>query len=520
MARITNTAVHLAASAQQTLDDTVCSILAQPEVLFLTYLRKHLPATSTTCHLKRRNLLLAYGRRFNLLPPAPARQGWDLVINAAEARRSRFIISSIAAYATEYGLPPADFSPCHLREWGQEQRERGGRGEDYIPRAEKIFRHTLRRGDLHQAFPLFDLTSRKLPPFSLFVKDMDEPLRADVTGLIEWARAQTAAGNLRIGESIVVQLEALCGYAVIVRNDMKGAASVEPMLTEGFLREYVDWLHRDRKNKRQSMHQKIAGLKTLLLFHPRFKNSDVSWWASLLDNVEREPKSVTDARREERSLPYEDHLAALRRMRTERLSAENLEPKDLAWKVRDELLMTLAVKLAWDPMLIRICRVDGPSPNLFKGPPMNRPDLEFTPSAKKALKANPRAMLWQFDFEKEWGAGAFGFVIRDAASLLDEYMSHHRGVLIGKHEDPGTLFFSRVLKPFSKMTLLIAIRRLTKKFAGKEVSPASIRVSFTDDWLIEHEKDYITLANILMVGLPYIQQRFDPDWQPQATRRR
>jgi hypothetical protein len=49
----------------------------------------------------------------------------------------------------------------------------------------------------------------------------------------------------------------------------------------------------------------------------------------------------------------------------------------------------------------------------------------LTPAAEQALKHEPSVDLWQFDFEPEWGVGAFGIVIDPVAPLLDEYMGEH-----------------------------------------------------------------------------------------------
>jgi hypothetical protein len=57
-------------------------------------------------------------------------------------------------------------------------------------------------------------------------------------------------------------------------------------------------------------------------------------------------------------------------------------------------------------------------------------------------------------------------------------------------------------------------------FAGRRVTADTMRISFTDYWLIEHQGDYVTLANILMISLDSVQQRFDPDYQPSFNRGR
>lgn len=48
----------------------------------------------------------------------------------------------------------------------------------------------------------------------------------------------------------------------------------------------------------------------------------------------------------------------------------------------------------------------------------------------------------------------------------------------------------------------------------------TIRISFSDYWLIERERDYLNLANILMIRLDSVQRQFDPDFHPSFNRRR
>jgi hypothetical protein len=118
---------------------------------------------------------------------------------------------------------------------------------------------------------------------------------------------------------------------------------------------------------------------------------------------------------------------------------------------------------------------------------IDRPGLKFTPAAEQALKHEPSVDLWQFDFEPEWGAGAFGIVIDPVAPLLDEYMGEHRKLLARDGEDPETLFFCRREGPLCKHTLNYLIASLTHRFAGNRVTDDTMRISFTDCWLIENQ---------------------------------
>jgi hypothetical protein len=91
--------------------------------------------------------------------------------------------------------------------------------------------------------------------------------------------------------------------------------------------------------------------------------------------------------------------------------------------------------------------------------------------------------------------------------------------MIGNGQDPGTLFFTRNLKPLSKTDLGLIVAKWTDKF-HRRVTPETIRNSFIDFWLIKQPKDFIGLRNILMISLESIQVRFDRDYSPTLNRGR
>jgi hypothetical protein len=519
MLRLSQTADQLAESAGKVPETAGIRLVVDGETEFLKHLHeKRWGTTASSLHVGRRNMLLRYAQRLGLLQPETINSDWDAVVDAAGYERC--MVRSIITYAKIQSLSPAEFTQIDLDRWRKQRVQQEGIAMTALDQAEKAFRRALRKGNLQKLFPKFNAAKRTQPAFSLFMENMEQPLKADVRSIVEWARAEAAKGSLRIGESIRIQLEALCGYAVNILQ-IEDLDSVDPLLTEAFLTEYVHWLYAVRGRSRASVRPLVSGLHTILLHHPRFAEQNITWWPNLLGHIDREPNSATEDRREERALPYEKLLAALKRMRRTRLSGKTLSPKPLAWMVHDELLMMFAVLHVWHPGIIRSCRVNDPAANVFKREVrIDRPGLKLTPAAEQALKHEPSVDLWQFDFEPEWGVGAFGIVIDPVALLLDEYMGEHRKVLVGDGEDPGTLFFCRRGGPLCKHTLKYLIAKLTHSFAGKRVTADTMRISFTDYWLIEHQGDYVTLANILMISLDSVQQRFNPDYQPSFNRGR
>jgi hypothetical protein len=194
---------------------------------------------------------------------------------------------SIVTYAKIHSLSPTEFTQIHLDGWRKQRVQQEGITLTALDQAEKAFRRALRKGKLQRLFPKFNAAKRTQPAFSLFMEDMEHPLKADVRSIIEWAKAEAAKGSLRIGESILIQLEALCGYAVNILQ-IKDLDSVGPVLTEAFLTVYVDWLYEVRGRSRASIRPLISGLHTILLHHPRFAEQSITWWPNLLGHIDRD----------------------------------------------------------------------------------------------------------------------------------------------------------------------------------------------------------------------------------------
>ena len=517
MAKLSETARLLALSVGKTPETAEPEILIQGEAQFFARLKDQEFSTDASFHhLVRRDSLMHYAHKFGLLQQGVTRTEWDEVLDVAGYEA--YMLHSIIAYARLCGLKAAEFTQNDLDEWKEQRLERENAKPISADRSESAFRRALRRDNLQKLFPMFNAAKRKQPAFSLPMEKMKEPLQADVRGIVEWALAEAESQTLRIGKEFLIQLETLCGYAVNILL-MKHLTCLDPLLSKEFLTGYVVWLYEVRKRSRSSIRTLISGLHTVLLHHPRFAQNDITWWPKLLGQIEREPMSGVEARREGRSLSYEQHIAGLKKMDRARVNAKSGDPKTLAWMAHDQLIWMAAVMMVWHPRLIRICLVKGSSANL-KQLPNDRPGLALTGAAKRARKEDKHAALWQFDFERQWGEGAFGFIIEPVAGLLDEYMRKQRPILIGKRKDPGTLFFTRRLTPLSKHTVNDAICRLTYKFAGRRVTADTIRISFSDYWLIERERDYLNLANILMIRLDSVQRQFDPDFHPSFNRRR
>jgi hypothetical protein len=105
--------------------------------------------------------------------------------------------------------------------------------------------------------------------------------------------------------------------------------------------------------------------------------------------------------------------------------------------------MLWPVILPWRQKNIRDCKVIGVDSNLFKAP-IGPFSMATQPSwVTKQDRVSPGTSLWQIRFgayETKTKIEVHAFLPYELVPLLEEYLSIHRRVLIGKSEDPGTLF--------------------------------------------------------------------------------
>jgi integrase len=82
-------------------------------------------------------------------------------------------------------------------------------------------------------------------------------------------------------------------------------------------------------------------------------------------------------------------------------------------------------------------------------------------------------------------------------SLLEEYVSQWRSVLLNGRPDPGTLFLDKNGRSFDRNALAILVGKLALVHGGRRVTPHIFRDIFAFRWLDDHPHDYLTLSKLL-----------------------
>jgi hypothetical protein len=76
-----------------------------------------------------------------------------------------------------------------------------------------------------------------------------------------------------------------------------------------------------------------------LRHNPRYKNMDLSWFESIIDQMPIESQSTIDRRKAKKYIPYEEAEQIPGRIRTQRTKTKAPNPRTLAIHARNELLM-------------------------------------------------------------------------------------------------------------------------------------------------------------------------------------
>jgi integrase len=166
----------------------------------------------------------------------------------------------------------------------------------------------------------------------------------------------------------------------------------------------------------------------------------------------------------------------------------------------NELLMLWFLLLPWRQRNIRELRVGGSNPNLFKAP------IGHYCTATKPLwvveqeQMSPTASFWQVRFspsETKMKHPVQLFLPAELVSLLEDYLSTHRAVLVGNHADLGTLFVNHKGKPMNVGQMRNRVKKLASEHVGVPVTPHIYRDIVAFEWLRTHPEDYLTVSKVL-----------------------
>jgi hypothetical protein len=508
---------HIAKSLNTEPECLTFSKVVENEMAFLDYLSEKKLAPQTKAQLpSNRKALLRHAKRVGFSHHSFAiLDEWDPIKEALPA-----VCSIVINDAIRRNRHPIDFSNADLATWANMTLD-AGRQLVYVRNLKAAFLTAIRESGLQNRLPQLDVATRRLPAFSVRMDDMPLSLSGEIVEIVQSRRDLAKLGFIRMSactaSNIVDHFEALIGYAIRIRG-MKNVHSIRPLLVESFMMDYAFFLHDERKCIREAVVGRIGNMLRTIKCSPAFKGVDLSWAKNIYGRLIKERESARKERRRKRYIAFRKLAGIPERMRIERSARTHASPASLGWKIRDELLLSCLIFAQYPPHFVREAVL---GVNLFRAP-IPRTDSRFkTPGwAQKSLEKNPKATFWQFHYESEQGEVIRGLVLEQIAPLMDLYISRYRPLLLASNMDPGTVFFTRSMVTYSSGLFGQHVGNLTRRYAGKYVTPKAIQASFAYRWRDKFRGDRdATLAKIQWVQTETIKLRYDDEYRKQRAMR-
>jgi integrase len=115
-------------------------------------------------------------------------------------------------------------------------------------------------------------------------------------------------------------------------------------------------------------------------------------------------------------------------------------------------------------------------------------------------KSRPGKPVWQIYFspkETKSKNEVTGFLPRDLAKVLEEYLEHRAALIPSGRPDPGTLFVNGKGYAMTQASIRLLVQSLSSKFAGTATHPHLFRDIVAYAWLNHHPEDYLTVSKLL-----------------------
>lgn len=272
--------------------------------------------------------------------------------------------------------------------------------------------------------------------------------------------------------------------------------------------DYKKWLIAVRGADSTSVYRLFSRLfATANHYIPLASNRDA--YNRILSSLTVEAIEEQQRRRRERAcLHYKELEAIPGKIRKERLRIKWRIPSDkkgfYARKQMDvaaarlasmEFLIRWLLILPWTSLTLCGCRVSGPKRNLFHEKAEQDGTLNLPPWAAKKVSRSKNRRLWQYHFDpSESSNGAFVHAVLPKCLIkpLNQYLSF-RKTLIGELKTE-TLFVNRLGRPLDAGILQLLVNEITLVYAGKRLSPQTIRNIWAFEYLNYCPKDWDGLA--------------------------
>ena len=239
-------------------------------------------------------------------PSSQARSAWD----SLPEQLTRLIgCGGLVRYAIVKDKSPYQLDEGDLTAWSELLVEEG-RNYDSIQGMLWAFRRAIRQENAQETFPLISVAPKKLR-WGIPVKDMPEPLRAEILALLKWKTDAYVPGRPRGAQHRPISakqlgdcLARLYGFAVKYMG-RDSILQLAHLVNEEIVSSYVSWALNDKQLKSVSLHSFVL-LCASLKQHPSYKNQDFKWFDQLMSSIPPDSESDSQARKAAKYLPYDE----------------------------------------------------------------------------------------------------------------------------------------------------------------------------------------------------------------------
>lgn len=419
------------------------------------------------------------------------RHAWLKVLN--RIKRTEFSsCKTVVNHAIATCTMPDAFHEAELLQW---EKLNAPKTEQYVQHTTRLFRNMV---SANHDLGLTGITpARPRLVYGVEFDSLPDTLKNEISTILEWKQQRFAPGRSAkyrhrptTARSLRDFFCRIYGYAV--EHCGVQACSVRELITSEVLCSYCNWYLEQRRCKSASLRTMLGMVISIVNRHPEYSKTDWKWFSDLVHDIPQDPPSALREARERKFLPYETVMAVPPKIRA---YSERLPPgiEKAKW-VRNELLLLMLPILVWRRRNFLACKLapELAGGNIFKSPLPQGTQMTIPASIEQA--GNRNEGVWQFYFREEEAKGKHAVraaLPMEIASLLEEYIEQYRPLLV-KCLDPGTLFVNDDAQPFHPQQLTDLVGRITKRFAGKRITPHTFRSIFAVEYLRSNPLDYLT----------------------------
>jgi hypothetical protein len=503
---IKTTASHIAECFGRPLDAIQVTELshALPQLRAFLAERRY-KRTSIQSYLNYARILLRKARDLGWVGIDPdVEAAWAPILAAIPSGNWLSRIRGIVHYATQRNVKPSAFGELELEGWSEWMLKQE-RKRSYVRSLTGMFRSFVFRN----GFPtrLNNIYAEGGAVFRTPFKDLPEPLRSEVTKLLDWKVAELSRGRPEKNRHRAVTAnnfrDLLCRIVgFLERIQGKRVTSLRELLTEDILRDFVEWSVNKRKVKGYYFVSWFGMLYSSVRMYPDFNGTDFGWLGKLIEELPvKDVEEQKQAVKKRKWVDYEIVCRMPATIRAERLALKSQTIKRAALLCRNELLMACLTVVPWRQRNLRECKLghqdDGG--NLFKERLSEFSTIAKPDWVEDALNQNPNETFWQFLFrpaETKTGHRVHSLLPKQLISVLEEYLQQYRPLLVNG-EDPQTLFLNEAGHSMSSEGIFMVVSDITHAYVGRPINPHLFRDIFAVRWLEAYPEDYLTVSKIL-----------------------